>query len=80
MTSIATWLAAFATVAILLLYETSVWPMQQHQPERIARRVHASLLEEWFVAVSSYPGSEILAVLRSFDRVSSASAATSGLA
>jgi len=62
MTSIATWLAAFATVAILLFYETSVWLTQQHQPERIARRAHASLREEWFAAVSSHPGSEILAV------------------
>lgn len=62
MTSTATWLAAFATVATLLLYEAAVLLMQQRKPERLARSAHASLREEWFAAVSSHPGSEILAV------------------
>lgn len=63
MTSTTTaWLAAFATVATLVLYEAAVLLTQQRKPERVARSAHASLREEWFAAVSSQPGSEILAV------------------
>ncbi|CAM3643397.1 DUF599 domain-containing protein [Polaromonas hydrogenivorans] len=62
MTSTATWLAAVATVATLLLYEAAVVLAQRHTPERLARSAHASLREEWFTAVSGHPGSEILAV------------------
>ena len=62
MTSTATWLAAFATVVTLVLYEAAVVLTQRHKPERLARSAHASLREEWFAAVSSHPGSEILAV------------------
>ncbi|WP_196870201.1 DUF599 domain-containing protein [Polaromonas sp. CG_9.11] len=57
-----TWLAAFATVATLLFYEAAVLLTQQRKPERLARSAHALLREEWFAAVSSHPGSEILAV------------------
>ena len=62
MTSTATWLAAFVTVATLLFHEAAVLLTQRHKPERLARSAHASLREEWFAAVSSHPGSEILAV------------------
>lgn len=61
-TSTATWLAACATVATLLLYEAAVLLTQHRQPERLARSAHASLREDWYAAVSSHPGSEILAV------------------
>jgi len=62
MTATATWLAALATVATLLFYETMVLLVQRRQPQRLARSAHASLREDWFAAVSSHPGSEILAV------------------
>lgn len=62
MTSTTTWLAAFATVATLLVYEAAVLLTQRSQPHSLARSAHASLREEWFAAVSAHPGSEILAV------------------
>ena len=62
MTMTITWLAAFTTLATLLLYETIVALMERRDPHRLARRAHASLREEWFAAVSAQPGSEILAV------------------
>ena len=57
-----TWLAAIATVATLVTYEAAAVLMQRCKPERLARSAHASLREEWFAAVSSHSGSEILAV------------------
>jgi hypothetical protein len=56
------WLAAGATLALLLLYEAgSAWA-QRRNPTRVARSAHASLREDWFHAVSAHAGSEILAV------------------
>ena len=56
------WLAAGATVTLLLVYEAgSAWA-ERHNPERLARSAHARLREAWFAAVSQQPGSEILAV------------------
>ncbi len=57
-----TWLAAFATVAILLLYEVSFAWAQRRQPERLARSAHATMRAEWFSAVSAQAGTEILVV------------------
>ena len=62
MTATATWLAAFATLATLALYESAVALTQRNHPQRLARSAHASLREEWFAAVSAQPGSEIVAV------------------
>ncbi len=57
-----TWLATFATIAILVLYEIYFDCMQRRQPEYLARSAHATMREEWFVAVSAQKGSEILVV------------------
>lgn len=62
MTTSMTWLAALATVAILLLYEVALAIAQLRFPERLARTAHALLREEWFNAVSHQQGSEILAI------------------
>lgn len=62
MTSTSAWLAAAATVAILLAYETAMALAQRQKPQGLARSFHATLREEWFAAVSAQPGSEILAV------------------
>jgi uncharacterized membrane protein len=57
-----TWTAVGATAAVLLLYEVLLVLLQRRQPERLARARHASLREDWFLAVSAQKGSEILAV------------------
>ena len=57
-----TWLAALVTAAIPLLYELVLWWTQRQRPAHVARTAHANLRAEWFAAVSSVPGSEILAV------------------
>jgi hypothetical protein len=57
-----TWLATFATVAILVCYEVALAVAQRRAPGRMARTAHASLRQEWFEAVSAHKGSEILAV------------------
>jgi hypothetical protein len=62
MTNDLTWLAAFATVAILVCYEVALAVAQRRAPQRLARTAHASLRQEWFEAVSAQEGSEILAV------------------
>jgi hypothetical protein len=62
MSSTLTWLAAFATVAILVLYEATLARAQRRRPDRLARTAHATLREEWFAALSAQKGSEILAV------------------
>ena len=56
------WLAALLTLAVLLAYETSLAVAQRRRPERMARTVHANLRQDWFEAVSTQKGSEILAV------------------
>ena len=62
MTSTMTWLAALATVAVLVGYEVALALAQRRSPERLARTAHATLRQEWFAEVSKQKGSEILAV------------------
>lgn len=62
MTNATTWLAALMTIAILVVYEAALLLVQRRSPARLARSVHATLREEWFVAISKQRGSEILAV------------------
>ena len=62
MTNTTNWLAALATIAIVLIYEGVLLLVQNRSPNRLARSVHATLREEWFLAISNQPGSEILAV------------------
>lgn len=57
-----TWAAVGATTAVLILYEVLLALLQQQQPDRLARTRHASLREDWFLAVSAQAGSEVLAV------------------
>ena len=57
-----TWLAAFATIVILVAYEGALLLVQWQSPGRLARLAHADLREEWLDALSRHPGSEILAV------------------
>ena len=57
-----TWWAVLITAAIPLLYELVLWWTQRQRPGQVARTAHANLRLEWFNAVSSVPGSEILAV------------------
>lgn len=57
-----TWAAVGATASVLLLYEVLLVLLQRRRPERLARARHASLREDWFLAVSAQPGSEVLAV------------------
>lgn len=56
------WLAAIATLGVVVAYEVWLSVAQCLTPERLARTVHASLREDWFAAISAQPGSEILAV------------------
>lgn len=56
------WLAALATVGILVVYEVVLLSVQRRDPHRLARSVHATLREDWFLSVSAQPGSELLAV------------------
>ncbi len=62
MTSITAWVAACFTVAILVAYELWLLWLQRRSPATIARSAHANLREEWFLALTHQPGSEILAV------------------
>ena len=57
-----TWLAAIATVAILVLYEISFAWAERRSPDRVARTAHAALRAEWFLALSAQNGSEVLGV------------------
>lgn len=57
-----TWAAVIATIAVLVLYEALLIVLQRHRPWQLARAVHARLREDWFLAVSTEKGSEILAV------------------
>ncbi|MGZ3157549.1 MAG: DUF599 domain-containing protein [Burkholderiaceae bacterium] len=56
------WLAVLATIAILFVNEAVLLLAQRRNPGALARTAHASLREEWFIAVSKQQGSEILAV------------------
>ncbi|MGZ3238717.1 MAG: DUF599 domain-containing protein [Burkholderiaceae bacterium] len=62
MTNNMIWLAVLATIAILLLNEAVLLIAQRRNPGALARTAHAGLREEWFVAISKQPGSELLAV------------------
>lgn len=56
------WIAALATIALLIGYEALQALLRWRRPERVARTSHTRLREEWFIAVSSQPGAELLAV------------------
>lgn len=71
------WLAALATVAVVLAYEAALAWAQHRSPERMARTAHANLREAWFAAVSTQKGSEILAVQTLRNALMSASIAAS---
>ncbi len=62
MNAMLTWLAALATVAILLMYEVSFAWLERRSPDRIGRSAHATMREEWFRAALAQKGSEILVV------------------
>jgi hypothetical protein len=62
MTNNMIWLAVLATIAILFLNEAVLLFVQRRNPGALARTAHAGLREEWFVAISKQPGSELLAV------------------
>jgi uncharacterized membrane protein len=55
------WLAAI-TVAVLLAYQVLLAAAGRRRPERLARAAHATLREQWLVAVSAQKGSEVLGV------------------
>lgn len=75
------WVAALGTVTVLVLYEVSLAVAQRQRPGRMARTAHANLREDWFEAVSTQKGSEILAVqtLRNALMSSSMTASTAAL-
>lgn len=62
MTNTTAWVAAGITVAILMAYELSLLWLQRRNPATVARSAHANLREEWFLALTNQPGSEILAI------------------
>jgi hypothetical protein len=56
------WAAALATIAVLLAYQLVLALAERHRPQRLARSVHASLREDWFVAIRAQNGAELLGV------------------
>jgi len=62
MNSLGTWLAALATMLVLVAYEARLALTRRRHPERLARSAYAALREEWFATVSAHEGSELLAV------------------
>ncbi|MEN9544164.1 MAG: hypothetical protein RLZZ598_997 [Pseudomonadota bacterium] len=62
MSEIQAWLAATATVGVLIGYEITLALAQRRDPQRLARSAHAVLREDWFAALSMHKGSELLAV------------------
>ncbi len=62
MSAVLAWLSTLVTIAVLVAYETVLMVAQRRRPERMARSAHAALREDWFIAVSQNPRSEILAV------------------
>ncbi|MES2785989.1 MAG: DUF599 domain-containing protein [Pseudomonadota bacterium] len=62
MNSALVWPATFATLAVLFGYELVLAVAQRRRPASVARTAHASLREDWFMAVSQTKGTEILAV------------------
>lgn len=59
MTAPWTWTAVAATIAV---YELVLVVLQRCRPKRLARSAHAGLREDWFEAVSTQKGSEVLGV------------------
>jgi hypothetical protein len=76
------WGAVVATVAVLVAYELAALVMRRLRPHRFAQSAHAGLREQWFDAVSSQKGTEILAVQTLRNSLMSATmlASTSALA
>lgn len=74
--------AALATLAIVAGYELLAWLAQRWRPEWFSRSRHALLREQWFIAVSTQRGSELLAVQTLRNSMMSASmlASTAALA
>ena len=62
MSSSGHWLASLVTLLVLAAYELRLAFAQRRRPGALARTAHASLREDWFVAVSAHRGSELLAV------------------
>jgi hypothetical protein len=62
MSQMLVWTAAITTIVLLACYEVLLLLAGRRHPETSARRAHAQLREEWFLAISTQPGSEILAV------------------
>lgn len=56
------WAAALITILPIFLYEGMLWVLQRRRPGALARAAHASLREDWFLAVSAQKGSEVLGV------------------
>lgn len=57
-----TWLALVATIAILAIYELYFAWFERRRPQRLARSAHATMREDWFIALSKQKGSELLFV------------------
>lgn len=57
-----TWLAASATLVIVMAYEALQWLPGRNTPDTLSRAAHAKLRAEWLHALSTQHGSEILAV------------------
>ena len=56
------WIAAGLTALILVYYEASLALVEKRNPGHLARTTHALLREDWFIAISQQPGTEVLAV------------------
>jgi len=62
MSSALIWLLDSATVAVLLAYELYFAWFERSRPQRSARSAHARMREDWFLALSTQKGSELLLV------------------
>lgn len=80
MTLTISWLTALTTLAVLLSYEVSLAVAQRRRPARMARTANANLRKDWFEAVSTQKGSEILAVQTLRNALMSASVTASAAA
>lgn len=75
------WLAATATLLIVLAYEALQWLPGRRTPDTLSRAAHARLRAEWLNAMAQQVGSEILVVqtLRNSLMSSTLTASTSAL-
>jgi hypothetical protein len=75
------WLLA-ASALLLVLYESWALSRARHQPDRVARALHARMRVAWVTALSRQPGFEIVAVqtLRNSLMSATISASTAALA